>query len=59
MSQAQDMAEEDLAGGVKQKVQREVMTVPKTIPAPSGRDGAKEGILRNHCENLVEEGIGN
>ena len=59
MSQAQGMVEEDLAGGVKQKVQTEVMTVPKTIPVASGRDGAKEGILRNHCENLVEEGIGN
>ena len=41
MSQAQDMAEEDLAGGVKQKVQTEVMTVPETILAASGRDGQR------------------
>ena len=26
---------------------------------PSGRDGAKKGILRNHCENPVDEGTGN
>ena len=55
--------EEDQVGGVKRNCPTVAnllaMTVPKTIPAPSGRDGAKEGILRNHCENLVEEGIGN
>ena len=33
--------------------------MPKTILAPSGRDGPKEGMLTNHCENLVEEGIAN
>ena len=59
MSQAQGMVEDDLVGGVKQKVPTEVMTVLKTIPAASGRDGPKEGMLRNHCENLVEEGIAN
>ena len=59
MSQAQDMVEEDQVGGVTQKCPTVAMTVPTTIPAPSGRDGAKEGILRNHCENLVEEGMGN
>ena len=55
MSQAQGMVEEDQVGGVKWKCPTVAMTVPKTI----GRDGANEGILRNHCENLVEEGIGN
>ena len=59
MSQAQGMVEEDQVGGVKRKSPTVVMTVPKTIPAPSARDGAKEGMLRNHCENLVEEGIAN
>ena len=59
MSQAQGMVEEDLVGGVKWKVPTEVMTAPKTISAPSGRDGPKEGMLRNHCENLAEEGIAN
>ena len=59
MSQAQGMVEEDQVGGVKRKCPTVAMTVPKTIPAPSGRDGAKEGILRNHCENLVDEGTGN
>ena len=59
MSQAQGMVEEDQVGGVKRKSPTVAMTVPMTIPAPSGRDGAKEGMLRNHCENLVEEGIGN
>ena len=54
MSQAQGMVEEDLAGGVKRKVQTEVMTMPNTILAASGRDGPKEGMLRNHCENVAE-----
>ena len=56
MSQVQDMVEEDLVGGVKQKVQTVEMMVPKTIPAASGRDGPKVGMLRNHCEKVAEEG---
>ena len=56
MSQVQGMVEEDQVGGVKWKCPMVAMTVPKTIPAPSGRDGSKEGMLRNHCESLVEEG---
>ena len=59
MSQAQGMVEEDQVGGVKRKCPTVATTVPKTIPAPNGGDGTKEGILRNHCENLVEEGIAN
>ena len=59
MSQAQGMVEEDLAGGVKRKVPTEVMTVPKAIPAASGRDGPKEGMLRNYCEYVAEEGTAN
>ena len=59
MSQVQGMVEEDLVGGVKRKVLTEVVTVPKTLSAPSGRDGPKEGMLRNYCESLVEEGIAN
>ena len=59
MSQAQGMVEEDQVGGVKRKSPTVAMTVPKTIPVASGRDGAKEGMLRNHCESLVEEGIAN
>ena len=56
MSQVQDMVEEDLVRGVKRKVQTVEMTVPKTIPAASGRDGPKVGMLRNHCEKVAEEG---
>ena len=56
MSQVLGMVEEEQVGGVKRKGPMEAMTVPKTIPAPNGGDGTKEGILRNHCENLVEEG---
>ena len=56
MSQVQDMVEEDLVRGVKRKVQTVEMTVPKTIPAASGRDGPKVGMLRNHCEKVAEKG---
>ena len=60
MSQAQGMVEEEQVGGAKRNYQTAaIMVPPKTIPAPSGRDGAKEGILRNHCENPVDEGKGN
>ena len=47
-------SQEDQVGGVKRKCPMVAMTVPKTTPAPSGRDAAKEGMLRNHCENMVE-----
>ena len=59
MSQAQGMVEEEQVGGAKRKYQTVAMMVLTTISAPSGRDGPKEGILRNHCENLVDKGIGN
>ena len=35
------------------------MTVPTTTSTPSEGDGPKEGMLRNHCENPVDEGTGN
>ena len=59
MSQAQGMVEEEQVGGAKRKYQTVAMMVPTTISAPSGRDGPKEGMLRNHCENPVDEGTGN
>ena len=59
MSQAQGMVEEDQVGGAEQKCPMVAMMVQTTILAPCGSDGPKEGILRNHCENLVDEGTGN
>ena len=54
MSQAQGMSEEEQVGGAKQKYQT---TMPKTIPGGMGRDGPKEGILRDQCEKVVVEAI--
>ena len=51
----EDMVEEEQDGGSKRNYQMiETMTL-KTIPAGGGKDGPKEGMLRNHCAKLGDE----
>ena len=54
MSQAQGMLEEKQVGGAKRMY---LTTTLKTILGVRGRDGPKEGILRDHCEKMVVEAI--